>query len=55
MVDMETLSLRGTKVKDASPLKGMKKLKFLYVGNSPLDDDPMSVGPVRANGTKVQE
>ncbi|HET9958862.1 MAG TPA: leucine-rich repeat domain-containing protein [Polyangiaceae bacterium] len=53
LTELTTLSLKNTKVKDASPLKGLKKLKFLYVGGSPLDADPMSVAPVRANGTKV--
>jgi internalin A len=50
---LENLSIKRTKVKDASALKGLKKLKFLYIGGTPLDDDPMSVGPVRANGAKV--
>jgi len=50
---LENLSIKRTKVRDASPLKGLKKLKFLYIGGTPLDDDPMSVGPLRANGTKI--
>jgi len=50
---MENLSLKHTKVKDASPLKGMKKLKFIYIGGTPLDDDPVTLGPVRGQGTKV--
>jgi internalin A len=50
---LENLSIKRTKVKDASALKGLKKLKFLYIGGTPLDDDPMSVGPVRANGAKI--
>jgi internalin A len=50
---LENLSIKRTKVKDASALKGLKKLKFLYIGGTPLDDDPMSVGAVRANGAKV--
>ncbi len=50
---LETLSIKRTKVKDGSPLKGLKKLKFLYIGGSPLDDDPLTIGPVRANGAKV--
>ncbi|HWA74964.1 MAG TPA: leucine-rich repeat domain-containing protein [Polyangiaceae bacterium] len=50
---LTTLSLKRTKVKDVSALKNLKKLKFLYTGGSPLDADPMSVAPVRANGTKV--
>jgi internalin A len=50
---LETLSLKRTRVKDVSALKNLKKLKFLYIGGSPLDADPMSVAPVRANGTKV--
>jgi len=53
LVAMTNLSLKRTKVKDASPLKGMKKLKFIYIGGTPLDDDPMSVGPLRGQGTKV--
>jgi internalin A len=50
---LENLSIKRTKVKDASPLKALKKLKFIYIGGTPLDDDPMSVGPLRAQGTKV--
>ena len=50
---LTTLSLKRTRVKDVSALKDLKKLKFLYTGGSPLDADPMSVAPVRANGTKV--
>jgi internalin A len=51
--ELETLSLKRTQVKDVSALKDLKKLKFLYTGGSPLDEDPMSVAPVRANGTKI--
>lgn len=50
---LENLSIKRTKVKDASALKNLKKLKFLYIGGTPLDDDPMSVGPARANGAKI--
>lgn len=53
LVNMTNLSLKHTKVKDASPLKGMKKLKFIYIGGTPLDEDPMSVGFLRGQGTKV--
>jgi len=53
LVNMENLSIKRTKVKDASPLKNMKKLKFVYIGGTPLDEDPISIGPVRAQGTKV--
>jgi len=53
LVNMTNLSLKRTKVKDTSPLKGMKKLKFIYIGGSPLDEDPMSVGFLRGQGTKV--
>lgn len=53
LTELTTLSLKRTRVKDVSALKGLKKLKFLYTGGSPLDSDPMSVAPVRANGTKV--
>ena len=50
---LETLSLKRTKVKDVSALRNLKKLKTLYIGGSPLDEDVMSVAPVRANGTKI--
>ena len=50
---LETLSLKRTRVKDVSALKGLKKLKTLYTGGSQLDADPMSVAPLRANGTKI--
>jgi internalin A len=50
---LTTLSLKRTHVKDVSALKDLKKLKFLYTGGSPLDADPMSVAPIRANGTKI--
>jgi Leucine-rich repeat (LRR) protein len=50
---LETLSLKRTQVKDVSALKGLKKLKTLYTGGSALDADPMSVAPLRANGTKI--
>ncbi|HTQ02977.1 MAG TPA: leucine-rich repeat domain-containing protein [Polyangiaceae bacterium] len=53
LTNMENLSLKHTKVKDGSPLKGMKKLKFIYIGGSPLDDDPVSIQPLRGQGTKV--
>jgi len=53
LVNMTNLSLKRTKVKDAAPLKGMKKLKFIYIAGTPLDEDPMSVGPLRGQGTKV--
>ncbi len=51
--NLENLSIKRTKVKDVSSLKGLKKLKFLYVNGTPVDDDPMSLGAVRGNGTKV--
>ncbi len=50
---LETLSLKRTKVKDVAALKGLKKLKILYTAGSGLDADPMSVAPLRANGTKI--
>jgi len=50
---LENLSIKNTKVKDAGPLKGMKKLKFIYIAGTPLDDEPMSLGPLRGQGTKV--
>lgn len=53
LVALETLSLKRTRVKDVSALKNLKKLNFLYIGGSPLDEDVMSVAPVRANGTKI--
>jgi internalin A len=53
LTELTTLSLKRTRVKDVSSLKGLKKLKFLYTGGSPLDADPMSVAPLRANGTKI--
>ncbi len=53
LTELTTLSLKRTRVKDVSALKSLKKLKFLYTGGSPLDADPMSVAPVRANGTKI--
>jgi internalin A len=53
MTGLETLSLKRTRVKDVSALKGLKKLKVLYTGGSLLDADPMSVAPLRANGTKI--
>jgi len=53
LVNMENLSIKRTKVKDASPLKNMKKLKFVYIGGTPLDEDPVSIGPVRGRGAKV--
>ena len=40
-------------MKDGSPLKGLKKLKTFYIGGTPLDDDPISIGPLRAQGTKI--
>jgi hypothetical protein len=40
-------------VKDASALKALKKLKFIYIGGTPLDEDPITLGPLRAQGTKV--
>jgi Leucine-rich repeat (LRR) protein len=51
--NLENLSIKRTKVKDVSALKALKKLKFLYVGGSPDDDEPMSLAAVRGNGTKV--
>ena len=51
--NLENLSIKHTKVKDGSPLKSLKKLKFLYINGTPLDDDPISIGPVRGQGTKV--
>jgi internalin A len=51
--NLENLSVKRTKVKDVSSLRGLKKLKFLYVNGTPVDDDPMSLGAVRGNGTKV--
>jgi hypothetical protein len=53
LTKLERLSLKNTKVKDVRALAPVKSLKFLYVGGTPVADDPMSLGPVRANGTKV--
>lgn len=53
LTGLETLSLKRTRVKDVTALKGLKKLKVVYVGGSQLDADPMSVAPLRANGTKI--
>ena len=53
LVNMTNLSIKHTKVKDGSPLKSMKKLKFLYIGGTPLDDDPVTISPIRGQGTKV--
>jgi internalin A len=53
LTELETLSLKKTRVKDVTALKGLKKLKFLYINGSALDEDPMAVAPVRANGTKI--
>lgn len=53
LTDLETLSLKRTQVKDALPLKNLKKLKFIYINGTPLDDDPMSLQPLRGNGTKI--
>ncbi len=50
---LETLSIKRTQVKDVSELKGLKKLKFLYTNGAPVDENAMSLGAVRANGTKV--
>ncbi|HMJ14869.1 MAG TPA: leucine-rich repeat domain-containing protein, partial [Polyangiaceae bacterium] len=50
---LERLSIQRTKVKDVSALKGLTSLKFLYVAGTPLDDDPMSLAPVRAKGVKI--
>ena len=40
-------------VKDASPLKALKKLKTLYVAGTPADEDAVTLAGVRGNGTKV--
>ena len=53
MSDLERLSIKRTQVKDVAPLKDLKKLKFIYVTDTPADQDPMSFAPLRANGTKV--
>jgi internalin A len=53
MKDLERLSIKRTQVKDVSPLKDLSKLKFIYVTDTPADQDPMSFAPLRANGTKV--
>lgn len=53
LTSLETLSVKRTRVKDASALKDLKQLKFLYIGGSPLEEDPTAVAPIRANGTKV--
>jgi internalin A len=50
---LERLSIQRTKVKDVSALKGLKALEFLYIAGTPLDEDPMLVAPVRANGVKI--
>ncbi|HEY6561010.1 MAG TPA: leucine-rich repeat domain-containing protein [Polyangiaceae bacterium] len=50
---LERLSIQRTKVKDVSKLKGLKSLKFLYIAGTPLDDDPMSVAPLRKSGVKI--
>lgn len=50
---LEVLSIKNTKVKDASPLKNLKKLKTFYIGGTPLDGEPVGLGPLRENGTKV--
>jgi hypothetical protein len=53
MKELERLSIKKTKVKEVSALKDLKKLKFIYVQDTPADQDPMSFAPLRANGTKV--
>jgi hypothetical protein len=53
MTKLEKLSIQRTKVKDASPLKALKKLKFLYVNGTPADEDGMTLAPIRGKGTKV--
>jgi len=53
MKDLERLSIKRTQVKDVSPLKDLAKLKFVYVTDTPADQDPMSFAPLRANGTKI--
>jgi internalin A len=53
MKDLERLSIKHTKVKDVTPIKDLDKLKFIYVTDTPADNDPMSFAPLRANGTKV--
>jgi len=40
-------------VKDAGPLKALKKLKTLYAAGTPADEDAVSLAGVRGNGTKV--
>jgi len=53
LVKLENLSIKRTRVKDVSALRPLKKLKFLYTNGAPVDEDPLSLGAVRANGTKV--
>lgn len=53
MTKLERLSLKRTQVKDVSALAGLTDLKFVYIGGSPLDNDVMSVAPLRKNGTKI--
>lgn len=53
LTKLEKLGLKQTKVKDASPLKALKKLKILYIGNTPADEEGVSLAGVRGNGTKV--
>lgn len=53
LTKLERLSLQRTRVKDVASLRGLKELEFLYVNGAPVADEPMSLGAVRANGTKV--
>jgi internalin A len=53
LTKLQNLSIKRTRVKDVSALKPLKKLKFLYVNGAPVDENPMGLGAVRANGTKV--
>jgi hypothetical protein len=41
LTQLETLSLKGTKVKDLSPLDGLKKLKSVDGRDTPADEDPI--------------
>jgi len=53
MKDLERLSIKQTQVKEVSALKDLKKLKFVYVQDTPADQDPMTLAPLRANGAQV--
>jgi internalin A len=51
-LDRLDLGRKRTLVKDLSPLRGLKKLKFLYIAGTPIDDlSPIS--PLMARGLKV--